>query len=315
MPNLIAPQLLSDLPNYPLVDQLCQVTAPTIGNNIYPAVTQQYTGSLTFRGRELCYVQEPNGVRLGPQIYDCRLVGSHLGLPLYATTCCLSGTFPSSSVIGSSTTSATPAQRTLVQEILGTGNQSVSVTVATGLLVVNLAALVSGSLGNITVKLNGVSLTADSDSGSFASGFGVTGEVAVYSIAVAAGAYTLTVTSDGLNPASTFYLGDCINVTGLASNVLDAASHATGAASAPSVASVTPSVALTYASGACIMLVPGGTFTWLNSFTEGDEFLGNFGGLDYAFTEAYRLLTAQSAVQAALSVTPLVWGLAQAVYK
>ena len=97
MQNLDAPRLLPDLPNYPDAPQIVRVYAPSIGSNIYPAVVQQYNGSLAFRDRELCYVTEPNAVVLSPALYDCRLIGSHLGLPLFATTCCVSGSFSSSS--------------------------------------------------------------------------------------------------------------------------------------------------------------------------------------------------------------------------
>ncbi len=95
--NLEPPILQPPLPNYPPLDQIVRVTAPSIGGNVYPAVVQQYTGSLTMRDREPCYVQEPNGVQLSPALYDCRLVGSYLGLPLFQTACCVSGSFSSSS--------------------------------------------------------------------------------------------------------------------------------------------------------------------------------------------------------------------------
>lgn len=94
--NLEHATLQPDLPNYPPLPQMVRVVAPSVGGNVYPAVVQQYTGLLTFRSREPCYVVEPNGVTLSPAIYDCRLVGSYLGLPLYATACCVSGDFSSS---------------------------------------------------------------------------------------------------------------------------------------------------------------------------------------------------------------------------
>jgi len=98
MQNIDAPILQPDLPNYPIVDQLARVTSPSIGSNIYPAIIVQYDGVSAFRDRTLCYVTEPNGVSLSPSIYDCRVVGSHLGLPLLATSCCVSGGFSSSSL-------------------------------------------------------------------------------------------------------------------------------------------------------------------------------------------------------------------------
>jgi len=95
--NLDAPRLQPDLPNYPVIDQMARVSAPSIGNNVYPAMIVQYDGVLGFRDRTPCYIVEPNGVQLSPAIYDCRVVGSYLGLPLLAATCCVSGSFTNSS--------------------------------------------------------------------------------------------------------------------------------------------------------------------------------------------------------------------------
>ena len=96
--NLHAPDFGPREPVYPELDQVNLVTgAPLPGTNIYPAVTQQYSTPLTLRNREPCYVTEPNGIRLGPGYYDCRLVSSYLGLPLYATTCCVPAPSSSSS--------------------------------------------------------------------------------------------------------------------------------------------------------------------------------------------------------------------------
>lgn len=86
------------LPNYPKVDQICRIYASSLsGTNIYPAYVQQYNGSLAFRDREPCYVTEPNGIALKGGLYDTRLIGSYLGLPLFATTCCPAGSFDASS--------------------------------------------------------------------------------------------------------------------------------------------------------------------------------------------------------------------------
>lgn len=83
-PPVFAPML----PNYPEIAQVCHVYAASIGSNIYPAYVSQYDGSLAFRDRESCYVYEPNGVVLSVGQYDCRLIGSYLGIPIFATTCC-----------------------------------------------------------------------------------------------------------------------------------------------------------------------------------------------------------------------------------
>ncbi len=95
-------------PLYPDLPQLVRVTGPSIGGNIYPCVIQQYYGTLSLRDREVAYVVEPNQVQLSPGIYDCRLIGvypppaadgtpSPTQRPLFATTCCLTGGFSSSS--------------------------------------------------------------------------------------------------------------------------------------------------------------------------------------------------------------------------
>lgn len=97
-PNIEAPVLQPPLPDYPDLPQIVMVTGNSIGNNVYPAKVQQYSGSLTLRSRETCYVWEPNSIALSVNAYyDCRLIGSHLGLPLFAASCCVTGTVPSSS--------------------------------------------------------------------------------------------------------------------------------------------------------------------------------------------------------------------------
>ncbi len=91
------PILTPPLPNYPELPQLVRVSAPSIGNNVYPGFVLQYGGSLSFRDREPCYLWEPNGVALSPAVYDCRLIGSYNSLPLFVTSCCVSRSFSSSS--------------------------------------------------------------------------------------------------------------------------------------------------------------------------------------------------------------------------
>jgi hypothetical protein len=87
-----------NVPDYPQLNQFCRVYAPALlGTNVYPAFVQQFVPPLSSRDRESCYVWEPNGVKLGSGIVDCRLVGSYSGLPLYEAACCLTGVFSSSS--------------------------------------------------------------------------------------------------------------------------------------------------------------------------------------------------------------------------
>jgi hypothetical protein len=107
-----APDLGPTLPIYPELPQILRVTSPALAGTsppVYPALMQQYAPPLMMRDREPAYVWEPNGFPLGPARYDCRLVGSYLGLPLYATTCCATGIFSSVSPasVGSSAASGT----------------------------------------------------------------------------------------------------------------------------------------------------------------------------------------------------------------
>ena len=95
--NIQSPDFGPTQPTYPPLPQLVRVTAPSIGGNVYPAITQQFVPPLGMRDREACFVFEPNNILLSPGIYDCRLVSSFRNLPLYATTCCPGGTFSSSS--------------------------------------------------------------------------------------------------------------------------------------------------------------------------------------------------------------------------
>ncbi len=77
-------------PDYPEVAQIARIYGDRlIGTNIYPAYIQQAITGPALRDREACYVWEPNGIKLGPGYYDCRLVSSYAGLPLLVTYCCV----------------------------------------------------------------------------------------------------------------------------------------------------------------------------------------------------------------------------------
>lgn len=92
-----APDFGPTFPVYPELPQLIRsYGGALVGTNTYQGFVQQYVSPLTFRDREPCYLLEPNGVRLSPGIYDARLVGSYLGLPLFATACCLTSSSSSS---------------------------------------------------------------------------------------------------------------------------------------------------------------------------------------------------------------------------
>ena len=87
-------------PIYP-PDQLVEVTAGAVAGTdpaIYPAILIQFDpDTLESRQRVPCYAVEPNGVTLGPFIYDSRLVGAYNNIPLFAVTCCIPVTSHSSS--------------------------------------------------------------------------------------------------------------------------------------------------------------------------------------------------------------------------
>ena len=83
-------------PVYPELPQLIRVSGPAVTGNVYPGFVQQFASPLSLRDREPCYLIEPNGILLGPGYYDSRLVTSYNGLPLFATTCCPTGSSSSS---------------------------------------------------------------------------------------------------------------------------------------------------------------------------------------------------------------------------
>jgi hypothetical protein len=81
---------------YPELLQVVRIYA-RLAIGVYAAYVAQYADNLLFRDREACYVVEQNSVILRAGYYDCRLVGSYNGLPLFATNCCPTGTFSSGS--------------------------------------------------------------------------------------------------------------------------------------------------------------------------------------------------------------------------
>lgn len=109
--NTLPPDFGPSYPDYPAIDSFVRTTGPALaGLNVYPAIAQQpvFSGGLpAFRDRETVWLFEPNGIVLGPGFYDARLIGSYPpgqagAVPLYATVCCVSGKFSSSSSASSS---------------------------------------------------------------------------------------------------------------------------------------------------------------------------------------------------------------------
>lgn len=304
--NLSAPGLQAPLPNYPIHEQNIRLIGPADGNNIYPGFVQQYGGNLAFRDREKCYLFEPNGVALSLAIYDCRLVGSYLGSPLFSTTCCTVGTIPSSSVSGSLST--TPLRIPL-------GGYSSGGLLTDGLLVPNLpfmnglveviVATVGGNaLSSVQVSL-GELLLAKATSVTLPGG--IAGSVQTFYAPVS----TLT---DNLHidvgSGKTVILVSVANVLNLAGNVLDQLSVNSGSASAPS-SGATPTTlsANEFAQGSALMAAPVGTWSAANGFTLGGQDVSvTFDGVVFWLVDLYRILNAMTSVNAALSgVTAASW--------
>jgi hypothetical protein len=91
----VPPDLGPGEPVYPAINSMCRVTSGQLVGNVYQGFASQLyfqsNGQPALRDRESVYVFEPNGIKLQPAIYDCRLVGNYLGLPLYVTNCCPTG--------------------------------------------------------------------------------------------------------------------------------------------------------------------------------------------------------------------------------
>ncbi len=87
--NTQPPFLGQILPEYPDLCQFVRISGPALaGTTAYPAFVQQYQPDLSMRDREAVYLWEPNGIMLDPGIYDARLIGSYLSLPLFVSNCC-----------------------------------------------------------------------------------------------------------------------------------------------------------------------------------------------------------------------------------
>lgn len=75
-------------PVYPQISQIVRVSGVAFEDNVYSCFITQVQSDLSLRDREEAYVTEPNGISLDTGYYDARLVGSHLGKPLFETWCC-----------------------------------------------------------------------------------------------------------------------------------------------------------------------------------------------------------------------------------
>lgn len=109
--NYNPPYLGPQYPTWPLLPQVCRVYGSSGGSSsssqgqaaqgvaVYAAYVQQWQPGPSLRDREACYVWEPNGTRLGPGYYYCRLTGTHAGIPLFTTCFLLGGTVTGNTLV------------------------------------------------------------------------------------------------------------------------------------------------------------------------------------------------------------------------
>jgi len=310
-PNIVPPSPFQpDLPNYPEVSQLVRV-ASGISGGVYPGFVQQYAGSLSFRDREACYVLEPNGITLNPGRYDCRLVGSLSGLPLFAATCCVTGASSFTST-APTTVPRVPVGYGSTGGALRTSLAIEDVSLSAGLLRVNVSTLSGDALNPITVAWGATTLTAGITA-NLPGGAALVGTVRSFYAPVAAGVNDLTVISTGV----TAIQASADNLVGY-TNVLDVNTSLTGLVSAPDSGSAGPSGnSPTAAICAVLMLVPSGAWGWGNSFTSGGQDVGDtVSGVLAFLAEGYRLLATSGAFDGKLTgMTAASWAAVAESYK
>jgi hypothetical protein len=300
--NLQPPAFGPQFPIYPELPQLNRVTGPAIAGtgpafgtlSIYPATTQQWQPPLSLRDRESAYVVEPNNFPLSPGVYDCRLVSSYNGLPLYATSCCITG---SSSSASSSSSSAAAGIR---RYSLGTATTGALIP-ALGLPVVvpvaGMLLIIAGATSTeaMIATYNGQTLPAGPFSTNLPAGLAVR----TFYGQVAPGTGQVEVAFAGDNVA--FWLIQAVLVTNVKS--LDQQKTAFGTLTTPDTgATGTTAVSQEYAQGAFLMFSPG-AFSWANGFTSGGQDVSQPQAANTYLSEGYRILSATSTVDAALSGT------------
>lgn len=324
--NLQAPAFGPTWPLYPEVAQLNRVAEPALaGTNIYPAFTVQHAGGLVLRDREPSYVYEPNGVRLSPAIYDCRLIGSHLGRPLYATTCCVGGSSGSgASVVQPSVASAasaapasprssssfsSSASPAMIEAFsLGGGVVTLgkeitlqNVTTPPGSLLVVVAATIGVSQAG-AAGYDGTVMTEDAES-TFTNSGPVPGRL-----------FCFSTTDTGFTDDVVFFvLADAtltiqaLYVTGLESRVKDRSATASNAGGNPTVTTAVTTTARQYAQAAFALLSPT-VHVWLDDFVSGgQDQSGTSGVTPFTVTEARKVLSTAQAVTASMSGVPAAY--------
>ncbi len=211
--NLVTPDFGVGFPSYPDLEQLCRVSGSAFAGTspaVYPAFVQQFSPPLSLRDREPSYVVEPNRVVLGAGIYDCRLIGafptaghSLFGvipqLPLYASTCCVSGGFSSSSgSIGSATSANTGISFANVGTYSNTtpttsNTAFTSVPLAAGEKLIVIVATTGVALG-VGVDWGGITLNLDLNAGTLPGGLSIGGSLLAYSLISSGGTADVHVT-------------------------------------------------------------------------------------------------------------------------
>jgi len=303
--NLQAPRLGPTAPLYPELPQLCEVSGPVTVNNIYPGFVQQFSPALVLRRREACWVHEPNGLQLYPipglsrPVYDCRLVSSYHGLPLYVATCCPTQGFSSAS----SSSSAAPVARASLGKTQGGYPVPVStltlssLTIPSNSLLVAVASVV-GSAGLVgSVRWGPYTLGVDAEA-ILPGAASLAGSLAILSATIDSGGTNDLVLTSTLPGALTL---QAMRVSGLYDDVPDQSASATGVASAPDSGSTGNTTAVPeYVQGAFLMLTPP-SWSWLNGFLSGGQDLSQtVQGVSVSVTEGWKQLAALQAVDAAL---------------
>lgn len=325
--DLVAPFFGPQNPFYPELPQVLRVSGGAIAGNVYPAFNTQRNGlALELRDREASYVWEPNGIVLQAGYYDCRLIGSHLGLPLYATTCCPVSASSASASSGLASPVSAAAGSGAYRVPLGkvssgttTGTVSTAIprrAVPAGLLRVNaliastdLAATISAmtfggtSMGASVVGVNHPDLTNGMQFG-----------IATYFLAVASptiGDITgTTVTAAG---KVSLLLMTAEAIVGLSSNILDRIQSNFGSATIPDTGATAATAFGSEYAGAAFGYPGSAGVTWGGSFTKGQSISASLNpplglGVVWGLSDGYRLNVPQgSAVQAVLSAAIAKW--------
>lgn len=327
--NLGTPDFAPGLPLYPDLEQLCRVSAAALAGTspaVYPAFVDQFNPPLGFRDREACYVVEPNRIVLGPGHYDCRLIGSFptaghalfgviAQLPLYATTCCVAGSFGSSSSSSASATNAisfvnlgTYSGNPSGVNVFTTVLSSKTVPAGTRLVVQTGVVATGGAAANIaSVTFAGTTLNTDVSSVVEISG-AFHFRTRTYAL-IAGAAMTGDLVVETSNPlGAILLLVSAEYESGLPINVLDGTANNAGLASTPDTGTATTTDSTNEICQAAFLLLAGVAGTWGGGFTSGGQDVsGTLTATTFVLTEGYKILTDFGTVDATMSGITTAW--------